>query len=67
MAWTYMIFGVKLSCSPNLSHQEVHAMNSISQTNPVENHLSDALNYFFRTFHILVSHKFSDESSVLEI
>lgn len=27
-------------------------MNSISQTNPVENHLSDALNYFFRTFHI---------------
>ena len=27
-------------------------MNSIPQTNPAENHLSDALNYFFRTFRV---------------
>ena len=50
MAWAPLNFGVKLSCSQNLSHQEAHAMDNISQANPAENHLSDALNYFFRTF-----------------
>ena len=50
MAWAPLNFRGKLSCNQNLSHQEAHAMNNISQANPAENHLSDTLNYFFRTF-----------------